>query len=218
MTAWRAFALLAAVPIAQYATSAARRFSASLASVEPSAHRLEPARPGIWVTAFVSAALLTAVWFAPSDAGSGAILVFFGGLAYLAMTDMAALLIPIWPARLLILGGLAAQGLSGWPQVLVHALAAGGGWALFRGLEFAYLRWRGRLGLGSGDALIAAAIGAWLGPAGLAWSVCTGCAATLLVNLIAFGWSSTRPMPLAPGLAIGAFAAFLGQSLLGNTW
>ncbi len=72
------------------------------------------------------------------------------------------------------------------PDVLgVDAIAsvasASGGWALFAGIRWLYLRTRGIEALGLGDAKLLAMVGAWTGPLGLSWCVGAGAVQGLLV-------------------------------------
>ncbi len=66
----------------------------------------------------------------------------------------------------------------GW----IPALASGvGGWALFAGIRWLYLRTRGIEALGLGDAKLLLMVGAWTGPIGLAWCIGAGAVQGLLV-------------------------------------
>jgi leader peptidase (prepilin peptidase) / N-methyltransferase len=66
----------------------------------------------------------------------------------------------------------------GWPAALGSAL---GGWALFAGIRWLYLKLRGIEALGLGDAKLLAMVGAWTGPVGLAWCIGAGAVQGLLV-------------------------------------
>lgn len=68
----------------------------------------------------------------------------------------------------------------GW---LPAIMAGAGGWALFAGVRWLYLRTRGIEALGLGDAKLLAMVGAWLGPVGLAWTIGFGAVQGLLVAL-----------------------------------
>lgn len=68
----------------------------------------------------------------------------------------------------------------GW---LPAVMAGAGGWALFAGVRWIYLRTRGIEALGLGDAKLLAMVGAWLGPIGLAWTIGFGAVQGLLVAL-----------------------------------
>ncbi len=61
------------------------------------------------------------------------------------------------------------------------AAAAAGGWAAFAGIRLLYLRLRGIEVLGRGDAKLLAMVGAFTGPAGVAWCVGAGAVQGLLV-------------------------------------
>jgi leader peptidase (prepilin peptidase)/N-methyltransferase len=164
---------------------------------------------GAWagITAGVALALLLVAATSPSWPQACAYTVFFAGLAYLSVVDLRFLAVPVDATLGLIVAGLAWRLVSaGFAAVSMAALAALAVYLLFQALNRAYLATRGKSGLGAGDALIAAAIGAWLAPEQLAWSVALGSVATLawVVLLRGSKLDRSQPFPLAPGLAVGA--------------
>jgi leader peptidase (prepilin peptidase) / N-methyltransferase len=167
-----------------------------------------------------SACVSAAVALSATSTSAGGALAFLCVLARLAVIDVTCLAIPVRLTMALAAAGIVFAALIGG---LVHggirlvvALLA---WAGFRLLDAAFAKLRGRSGLGAGDALIAAAIGAWLGPFGLAWTL-------VIAGLATLGWAATTgrlraaaPVAFAPGLAVGAFGALIGQQLLiGEAW
>lgn len=124
---------------------------------------------------------------------------------------------------LLLLGLLATWWLE--PAALTaHAIGAVAGYALFRSVAAVYRFWRGRDGLGRGDAKLLAAAGAWVGWEGLDEVVLFGAVATIGVAL----WRSHRQslssqtsVPFGPGLGLATFIVRLqvvsehGPPLLG---
>lgn len=66
----------------------------------------------------------------------------------------------------------------GW---LASVGAAAGGYGVFAGIRWLYLRLRGIEALGLGDAKLLAMVGAWTGPMGLCWCVGAGAVQGLLV-------------------------------------
>jgi leader peptidase (prepilin peptidase) / N-methyltransferase len=164
-----------------------------------------PAKPDMAVSVFLALGVAFAAFVAPSAIEAAARIVFLCGLAHLALIDLRLMVTPVRASLALAAAGIVHAWLvSGAKAALVCAVAAAAGWLAFRALDLAYLRWRGRSGLGEGDALIAAALGGWLSFEGLAWSVAAGGALTLLV--VAFvRRDAAQPFPFAPGLALGAF-------------
>lgn len=151
---------------------------------------------------------------APSGPQAWASTLLFGALLYLAAFDLRHLAVPVWPTLGLVGAGALISGLERGPTAGLLSLAVAGAiWLLFRALEVGYFRWRGVAGLGSGDALVGAALGAWMGAVAAAWSVALGCAVTLLFVLAAavVTRKSVGPIPLVPGLALGALVVFLGD-------
>lgn len=154
--------------------------------------------------------VLLACAMARDARGALGIGVLFAGLAYLALIDLRTMLIPLWPAVALVGAGLLFRA-SG-DELLSGALAAAAAAALFWALSALYKAVRGREGLGSGDALMAACLGAWLPASSLAWSVAFGGLATLAFVLFAERFrrrDQGAPTPFAPGLALGAYVAVM---------
>lgn len=140
---------------------------------------------------------------APDVSSALGVAIFLSGLVYLAVFDFCIMAVPVTPILILIALGLVAAFFVSTAVLFDRALAAAAGAIVFRVLDILHLKLRGRTGLGVGDALIAALIGAWLAPEGLAWSVALGGCAALVWALLR-RWSRERPMPLAPALAAGA--------------
>lgn len=89
------------------------------------------------------------------------------------------------------------------------------GYAALAGLAFAYLQWRGRDGLGLGDAKLLAAGGAWIGWAGLPFATLAAAAA----GLCYVAWRHARGarvgaderLAFGPFLAAGIFLVWAAQ-------
>jgi leader peptidase (prepilin peptidase) / N-methyltransferase len=118
----------------------------------------------------------------------GWLLWFAFGLALLIViyVDLDLWIIPdviVLPMAVL---GLAVAGLA--PEVLGVSLfeaagAAVGGWLVFVGIRFIYLRWRGIEALGLGDAKLLLMVGAFTGVPGLLFCVGAGAVQGLLVSV-----------------------------------
>lgn len=156
---------------------------------------------------------------ATSVAAAGA-LAFLCVLARLALIDVVCLAVPVRLTVALAAAGIVFAALTGGLalggfRVLVAILA----WFGFRVLDAAFAKLRGRSGLGAGDALVAAAIGAWLGPLGLAWAVAIAGLATLAWAATMGRLQAETPFAFAPGLAVGAFGALMAQRIfVGEMW
>jgi leader peptidase (prepilin peptidase) / N-methyltransferase len=142
--------VLGAVPVGWTAALAGRRLAVSGA-------------PALWVMIALEAAIaLSAVLLSPATAAP--ILLIAGwSLGLLAVVDVLALRLPDIITLPLGLGGLLlGPRLLGTP-LLDHVIGAAAGYAVFALLAWAYARFRGREGLGMGDAKLLAVAGAWLG-------------------------------------------------------
>lgn len=122
------------------------------------------------------------------------------------------LTLPLIPAGLALTWWLAPEAL------LAHALGAALGWAGFAGLAALYRRWRGRDGLGEGDAKLLAAGGAWLGLAALPELVLLAALLGLLLALaLRLGGRALKAdtaLPFGPALALAIFALRLHGPVL----
>lgn len=141
----------------------------------------------IWWLAFLGGALVCAFWgartveeaFAPATALLGAALVA------LAILDARFFWLPDALTLPLVALGLALAVFEGRETALAHALAAAGAFAALWALNRLYRAWRGRDGLGLGDAKLLAAAGAWVGPFALPGLVLAAAATGLLFALAA---------------------------------
>lgn len=113
-------------------------------------------------------------------------------LLTLAWIDWRHLLLPDVLTLPLTLAGLLAAWLLDPDALGDHAAAAAIGWLLFAAVSAAYVRLRGRDGLGAGDAKLMAAAGAWVGLAGLGPVLLIGA-----VSGIAVALARTRLRPSA---------------------
>lgn len=148
--------------------------------------------------------------------------------------DLDTMIIPdsitmpmVWTGLLFcVLGELANSGMKASEGVL----GAIGGYAVFRAIEAASRLWLKKEGMGRGDAKLAAMMGAWLGPKGLAVTLfvgfLVGSLAGILVELIRRQMSlkaairavvnhDSTPFPFGPSLVVGGLAGiFIGPSLV----
>jgi leader peptidase (prepilin peptidase)/N-methyltransferase len=135
-------------------------------------------------------------------------------LLALAWIDWEAFILPDALTLPLVLAGL---GATYWlePEMLTdHAAAAALGYLLFRGVAWAYRRFRGRDGLGEGDAKLMAAAGAWVGVTALSSVLLGGALLTLAAALVEAwrrgeGLRATMRLPFGPGLCAALWVVWL---------
>jgi len=154
------------------------------------------------------AALAVAAWavWADSDAAwpdaAWPDCVLGWGLLALAWIDWNHMRLPDALTLPLIPAGLAAAWWEDPGLAMDHAVAAAGGYLLFRGVAWAYRRLRGREGLGQGDAKLLAVAGAWVGVAGLSWVLLGGALIGLLLAAVRGRALAGAPVPFGPPLAL----------------
>lgn len=158
------------------------------------------------------AATLVAAWAATTDTDPGwlwADCALGWTLLALAWIDWVHLRLPDALTLPLVLGGLGATALLDPAETTGHALAAAIGYAAFRLIARGYRALRGREGLGTGDAKLLAASGAWVGVAGLSPVVLAAAVAGLVVAVVRTGragrLSATTMVPFGPCLALATW-------------
>lgn len=118
-----------------------------------------------------------------------------------------AITLPLVVAGLLATWWMAPEALTG------HAIGAAAGYAAFRGVALAYRAWRGRDGLGQGDAKLLAAAGAWLG-----WEALPDIVLVAALLGLAFagarafrdgGLDASERLPFGPCLAVALWLCWL---------
>ena len=166
--------------------------------------RIAPAHLAIELAAVAVA--LSAVTFDRDAADLWADCVLGWVLLALAWIDWTDLRLPDGLTLPLVLAGLAATVLLDPAAITDHAVAAALGYAALRLLALAYRAWRGRDGLGAGDAKLLAAAGAWVGVAGLGPTVLLAALAGFGVAVIrGGGLRATTVIPFGTCLALGCW-------------
>jgi leader peptidase (prepilin peptidase)/N-methyltransferase len=127
-------------------------------------------------------------------------LILSAALVYLAAFDLRALAAPVLPLLAGIALGLLWANFEG--ALVERLLASSLGLLGFLAIDAGFKWLRGKSGLGTGDALVAAFIGAWLGGEGLAWSVALGASAGAVFCLVRH-WPREKPLAFVPALAAG---------------
>ncbi|MFC7739017.1 prepilin peptidase [Roseomonas sp. GCM10028921] len=118
----------------------------------------------------------------------------------------------------LVVAGLTATWvLEPW-ALADHAIGALVGYAVFRFLAVVYRVWRGREGLGGGDAKLLAAAGAWVGWQGLnsvvVIAALVGLATALARRSTGEPLGAATAVPFGPGLALGLWLVRLHAGVL----
>ncbi len=132
------------------------------------------------------------------------------GLLALGWIDWTHLRLPDVLTLPLLLAGLAATALLDRDMASDHALAAALGYAALRLLALGYRAWRGRDGLGEGDAKLLATAGAWVGLAGLGPVLLVAAVAGVPVALLRGGRLRASTMiPFGTCLAVATWAVRL---------
>ena len=123
--------------------------------------KLRPAQAAASVAFGAAVALSGYLWGPAGFAWAGTILAL--ALSWAAAVDIDRFILPYILTIGLAVLGLALAATQGASLLLHHAAGATLGYLALAGVAFAYRRFRGREGLGMGDAKLMAAAGAWLG-------------------------------------------------------
>jgi leader peptidase (prepilin peptidase) / N-methyltransferase len=173
------------------------------------------ARLSIWYPAVEIAALVVAVWAVTVlPAGLSWVSVLFGWtLLALALLDLKSLWLPrvlTWP---LAAAGLVVTSLWNESFPVDQAIGAVVGYLLMVLVAHLYRRYRGRQGLGEGDAHLFGALGAWVGwpglPSVLLFAGLSGLLSVLILMLADRRVDWTTRMPFGPHLCIGGWLVWL---------
>lgn len=162
------------------------------------------------------AAIVIAVWAVlaaedPQWALANAVLGWV--LLALAWIDAGHFRLPdVLTLPLVVVGLVATWLLEPW-ALTGHAIGAMAGYLLFRLLAAAYRHWRGHNGLGTGDAKLLAAGGAWVGLGALPMVVSLAAVAGIGWVLLR-GGDRHRAIPFGPFLALGIWLLRLHGDLL----
>lgn len=172
-------------------------------------------RLSMWYPAVEAAAFIVAVWAVMVlPAGLSWVSVLFGwALLTLALLDLKALWLPrvlTWP---LAAAGILVTSLWNERFPVDQAIGAVAGYFVMILVAHLYRRYRGRYGLGEGDAHLFGALGAWVGWPGLPSVLLFAGVSGLLSVLVRMGaaqrvgWA-TR-IPLGPHLCVGGWLVWL---------
>ncbi len=138
-------------------------------------------------------------------------------LLLLSVIDLEEMRLPDLLTLPLLGAGLALSALQGrllpslgLPEPRAALLGAAIGWLVLAGLAFAYRRLRGRIGLGRGDAKLAAAAGAWLGATGLPqYFLLSGLLGIALAVALGALRDPQRRVPFGPALGAALWLMFI---------
>ena len=134
-------------------------------------------------------------------------------LLALGWIDLRSWLLPDAVTLPLIIAGLAAAFLFNPEQLTERALGAALGYACLVAIAALYRAWRGREGLGGGDAKLLAASGAWLGAAALPqvilFAALSALAAAACLRLAGVRLGIHSALPFGPFLALATWVLWL---------
>ncbi|MEM7620869.1 MAG: A24 family peptidase [Pseudomonadota bacterium] len=138
-------------------------------------------------------------------------------LALVSEIDMRIQSIPDVLSLGLLVGGLCIVSLMSSALLIPHFLAAGAGLLFFAALSYIYYKWRGRYGLGLGDAKLFGAAGAWVGllglPSVLLWATLSALGVVVLRVMFDKTFATTQRIAFGPYLAFGLWIVWLFGSL-----
>lgn len=141
--------------------------------------------------------------FAVTAAGFGWMLLL------IAIIDAEHFWLPHRLTAPLAIAGLAAAGLLAPETLLDRGIGAAAGWSLLVLVAVAYRRLRGREGLGGGDPMMLAAVGAWTGWQGLPSVLLIASVAGLLAALLLRRLEADARMPFGTLMAAGGWLVLL---------
>lgn len=165
-------------------------------------------RFGLWL----ALSAVAGVWAAavgPVDVLLIPTLALGWALIVLAVVDVIDFRLPDVLTLPLVAVGLALSLVLPDHDPVAHLAGAAIGWGLFAGVAWAYRRWRGRDGLGLGDAKLMAAAGAWVGWMALPSVLLLGC-------VLALAWVALRV--ISRGRAAAAERIAFGAPLCLAFW
>jgi leader peptidase (prepilin peptidase)/N-methyltransferase len=160
------------------------------------------------------AALAVAVWAVTAVDDAPWVACLFGWTSLtLAWIDLRSMILPDVLTLPLLALGLATTGMTRPDALAEHLLAAALGYLTLAAVASAYRRFRGRDGLGMGDAKLLAAIGAWLGlsllPVALLLAACAGLVAAAGAALTGKRMTAATAIPFGPFLALSGWLLWL---------
>ncbi len=161
------------------------------------------------------AAVAVALWAAAVDSGFRlwADCILGWALLALAWIDADHMVLPDLLTLPLLLAGLGTGFVEEPERIGDHAIGAAIGWLLLFALARAYRAFRGREGLGEGDAKLLAAAGAWITWSGLGAVMllagAIGLGFALAIRLRGGGFTSTTALPFGPPLALATWLVWI---------
>lgn len=133
-------------------------------------------------------------------------------LVWISVVDIRSYRVPDWISLPLIACGLVVAWLVSRQPLGVHLAGAAAGFAVLALTGEVYFRWRGREGLGLGDAKLFAAAGAWMGwpvlPAILLEASLIGLVIAAALAATGRHWREMR-IPLAPALSLAFWITWI---------
>jgi leader peptidase (prepilin peptidase) / N-methyltransferase len=179
------------------------------------AARISPLYPILEIAATaiaVAAVVMASGWVSWVSCGLGWWLLALVAIDWREGLLPDVLTLPLIPA------GLAVAYLEDSPSLYPHAIGAIAGFAVFALIRLGYRSWRGREGMGLGDAKLLAASGAWVSWEGLPSVVLVAALASLLGIAVGALWGRratlATALPFGPGLCLATWLIWLTGPLL----
>lgn len=156
------------------------------------------------------------VWcvFATAGAIEAMVGVLFGWqLLLIALIDADEMWLPDRLTLPLLVSGLAAAAILPGVTLVNAAIGAALGFAVLWAVATVYRRLRSREGLGGGDPILFAALGAWVGwmglPSVLLWACAAGLSWVGACAIVRRALDRDQPLPFGPFLAFGGWLTWL---------
>jgi leader peptidase (prepilin peptidase)/N-methyltransferase len=134
-------------------------------------------------------------------------------LIALSIIDLRTMRLPDAITLPLIAVGLLLAFALGWDGAMWRVGSAAAGFLFLFAIAEGYRAWRGRAGLGLGDAKLFAAAGAWLGleglPSVMVWGTCAALLGVLVAILLRQPVEASTRVPFGPYLAFGFWVVWL---------
>jgi leader peptidase (prepilin peptidase)/N-methyltransferase len=177
-----------------------------------------PISPAYPVIELAAVGIAVWAWLATPAYMFVATCIFGWLLLALSAIDFRTFRLPDGLNLALLLSGLLTAQLF-YPERMLEQLAGAAlGFGGLLAVELAYRAIRRRDGLGRGDSKLLGAIGAWIGPVGIAPCIFVAASAAIIFVLI-LGWVRRRPLagdtaiPFGPFLAAGGWAVWVNGSV-----
>jgi leader peptidase (prepilin peptidase)/N-methyltransferase len=175
--------------------------------------RLHVAAPAILTVIYAALAVVPLRAQATPLAVIGVSAALGAALIALSIIDLRTMRLPDAITLPLIVAGPLVALCFGWDGALWRVGSAAAGFVFLFAIAEGYRVWRGRAGLGLGDAKLFGAAGGWLGleglPSVMVWASCTALLAVFVAIVLRRQVGATTRVPFGPFLAFGFWMVWL---------